>query len=403
MLNSDFFYNNRRQLCKRVLSEGVIIITANGLLQRSGDTTFPFQQDSSFFYLTGLSNLADALLVMDGVAEFLILPKRSKTEDIFGGTIDCDKIAEISGIQEILSYEAGWIKMHKLRQSSNNIYTLGTLSPKISSIDSFYTQPTRRRLIRRLQQSKTSEEIHDIRSELVKLRQIKQVPEIAMLQQAITITKAGFAAAKQAIRVGIREYEIEAEFDYIFKKHNAIHGYTPPIIAAGSNACALHYSSGSQALASGEYLLLDVGAEYAGYTADITRVYPVTTVSNRHLAVFEAVRTVQQRAIEVLHPGLEWLDYVQQVEQFMGEELLRLKLITQPTREQVRKYFPHGISHSLGIDAHDVCEYRTIEEGMVITVEPGIYIADEYIGVRLEDDILITDTGALNLSKDIPY
>lgn len=398
MLSKEFFVGNRRRL-RGLLGDGLIIVTANGLLQRSGDTTYEFRQDSNFFYLTGL-NEPDLVLIIHGSEEFIILPKRSQTEDIFGGSINCDEIAKSSGIKRILAEKEGWLSVKKLRHSRKIVKTLFASSAKIIDTDSFYTNPARRRLLQKLKRYDFS--LEDIRMDLVQLRQIKQPEEVKAIQRAIEITNQGFQSVKNLIQAGVHEYELEAEFDKIFKQNQTRHSYQP-IIASEKNATTLHYIKNNAKLKSNELILFDVGAEYQNYAADISRTYVVNEMSARQNDVFQAVKTVQDQAIELLKPSLEFKSYVQRVEEIMGEELIKLGLIKESKQEEIRKYFPHAIGHSLGLDVHDVCEYKTIQEDMVLTVEPGIYIPEEGIGIRIEDDILITKNGTKNLSQQISY
>ncbi len=400
MLNADFFSGNRKKLLDSLETDSLVVVTAQGLMQRSGDTTFPFRQDSNFFYLTGL-NIAELVMVATAKEQFIILPKRSEAEVIFGGTINCDEIANDSGISLILEHTNGWKKLSELQQYRKKVYTLANSPAKVAGVDSFYTNPARRSLIQKLKRLHPHLEIKDVRAHLVALRQIKQPVEVEAIKSAVEITKEGFLALKQHARSGIYEYELEAEFDRIFKRHNSGHGYQP-IIAGGKQACVLHYIKNNQKLRGGELYLADVGAEYCNYSADITRTYGLNE-TERQKDVVAAVKRVQDYAVGLLAPGLDWHEYVATVEQAMGEELIKLNLISKNTKESVRQYFPHGISHSLGLDVHDPCDYKTIQENMVITVEPGIYVPEEEIAVRTEVNILITKTGAVNLSADIPY
>lgn len=398
-LDSNFFKNNRKCLQQKV-GGGLTIVAAQALLQRSGDTIFPFRQDSNFYYLTGI-NEPDVVLVMCDGDEFLILPKRSEAENIFGGSINCDEIAKLSGIKLVYEHAEGWDTYKKLQQNRKKVFTLGAASARIHGIDSFYTNPARRRLLQKVKRI-SKVDISDLRPDMVSLRQVKQPEEVTAIKQAIDITAQGFLQAQQALNNGATEYEIVAEFDYIFAKQKAVHGYQP-IVASGENACTLHYIKNNKQIRADEAVLLDVGAEYLGYSADITRTYATTNFSQRQKDVHEAVYRVHQKAITLLKDGIKWRDYALMVENIIGEELQLLGLISSPTSKEIRRYFSHGISHSLGLDVHDVCNYDTILENMVITVEPGIYIPEEGIGVRIEDDILITKDGAENLSSHIPY
>lgn len=401
MLGSLFFKNNRKKLQQSLDEDALIVLTAQSLLQRSGDTTFPFRQDSTFFYFTGIEE-PEVVVVLSKSTEFIILPKRSKIEESFGGTINRDEVAKVSGIQEVYGSSEGWEKYKKLQKGRNKVHTLSAAPTKITHLDKYFTNPARKHLLQKLKRLSPHIEVVDIRPQVVALRQVKQPEELNMIKEAIAITARGFEAVQKLQKPGVKEYEIAAEFDYVFRKHNTGHAYLP-IIASGGNAAILHYNKNNTTLESGSLLLLDVGAEYQHYAADITRTYPIGPVSERQYALHQAVLRVHKATIGSLKSGDTWRAYFTQAEQYMGEELLALQLISANTREQVRRYFSHGISHNLGLDVHDVCDYKKLQENMVITVEPGIYIPEEGVGVRIEDDILITKEGAVNLSSHIPY
>lgn len=400
MINKEFFIQNRRTLQKKVENNALIVITAQSLLQRSADTTYPFRQDSNFFYFTGIE-LPDVVLVMSGTTEFLILPKRSEVETIFGGFINRDEVAKKSGISEVLNFQEGWEKYKKLQQNRKNIFSLNQAPPKVSGIDSFFTNPARRMLLQKLRRLNKSAVFRDLRPIISGMRQVKQREEIEVLQEAIAITAKGFAAAHELLQKNTTENTIEASFDSIFKKHLSNHGYQP-IVASAERACVLHYVQNNQPISTHELCLLDVGAEVSNYSADISRTYSAA-MSVRQKEIVDAVKSVQEQAIALLQPNIAWKDFANEVQLIMGQTLMSLGLITNITPENVHTYFPHAISHSLGLDVHDVCDYTDIKEHMVITVEPGIYIPEEGIGVRIEDNILITNTGAQNLSEMIPY
>ena len=400
MLTQNFFIQNRQKLREKISPGGLVVITAQSLLQRSADTTYPFRQESNFFYLTGVE-IPDVVLVMQDREEFLIIPKRSEVETIFGGQINRDEIAKTSGIHEVLDFKAGWERYKKMQQGRKNIYTLYPAPAKVSGIDSFYTNPARRGLIKKLKRLTTSAKFQDLRPQLVQLRQVKGLEEVATLHKAIEVTAEGFVATHKTLQNNTTEQAIEAIFDATFKTHLARHGYQP-IVAAADRACILHYTQNNQVINTTDLCLLDIGAEFNNYSADISRTY-VSNPSPRQKAVLDAVKHVQDQAIAMLAPGMQWKDYARSVEEVMGQALVELGLITQVSQKNIRKYFPHAISHSLGLDVHDVCEYVDIKEHMIITVEPGIYIPEEGIGVRIEDNVLITTAGAQNLSEMIPY
>lgn len=403
MLNTAFFQGNRNSLIKLVGEKQLLVITANGLMQRSTDTAYSFRQDSNFFYLTGVQepNLVLVIDTSSGEA-FFILPKQTEVERYFGGTTEVGLIRQQSGVDILYESAEGWNRLRSLLANHLSIKTMLAPPTQFTRQERMFSSPARRLLIQKLRRVSRLP-IEGLQTEFMNLRQIKQAPEIAAIQRATEVTKHGFITAKAGLQADRYEYEIEALFDYEFKRRQANHGYAPPIIASGKNATALHYGKASSQIQSNSFVLMDVGAELDCYSADITRTYSVGQLSRRQKDVYQAVETVHQYAQSLLKPGLLWRDYVLAVDNKMGTEMLRLRLITQNTRSQIRPFFPHGISHSLGLDIHDICDYKIIQENMVITIEPGIYIPNEGIGVRIEDDILLTKSGSKNLSASIPY
>ena len=213
MFKASFFTTNRRKLSKRV-DGGLIIISANGLLQRTGDSVYPFRQDSNFFYLTGL-NEPDFLLVMNGDEEFLVLPKRSFAEDIFRCVINCDEVAKISGINTILGNREGWQRIKEMQQSRKSVHTMTMPPRRVVHTDAFSTNPNRRYLTERLKRSSPATALVDLRPHLVSLRQVKQPEEITVMKEAIALTGRGLVTAKQQIRTGITGHELKATLDSV--------------------------------------------------------------------------------------------------------------------------------------------------------------------------------------------
>ncbi|TAH12872.1 MAG: Xaa-Pro dipeptidase, partial [Runella slithyformis] len=243
------------------------------------------------------------------------------------------------------------------------------------------------------------------------VRALKQPQEVALLQRAVDITKDGFVRVLKMVKPGVAEYEIEAEFIHEFLRQRSKGFAYTPIIASGKNACVLHYIENNKICQDGDVLLLDVAAEYANYNADLTRSIPVNgRFTTRQRAVYDAVLRVMKAATAMLVVGNVWDEYHKEVGKIMESELLGLGLIStqdianqDPDWPAYKKYFMHGTSHFLGLDVHDVGnKYRRFEAGMVFTCEPGIYIREEGLGIRLEDDILITESGNVNLMAHIP-
>jgi len=277
--------------------------------------------------------------------------------------------------------------------------------PAYIDVYGFYTNPARATLIKRLQDVNNEIELLDISQHLVHQRVIKQPAELATIQAAIDATvKALKAITSPAKLKSYRyEYEVEAELTRNFLRAGAIHGFEP-IIAGGPRACQIHPYTRA-ALGKGELLVLDVGAEIDHYSADITRTLAIQPPTKRQRQVHEAVLQVQDYALSLLKPGVNLHDYELEIEQFMGEKLRELGLIRTIKRETVRRFFPHATSHYLGLNVHDVGdrgETGILEPGAVLTVEPGIYIPKEGLGIRVEDDVLITRTGAKVLSAALP-
>ena len=396
--NADFFKGNRARLQSLFTGTAPIVLTGNGLLQRSTDTAYPFTQDGNFWYLTGIDE-PNVILVMDKGKEYLIVPELSEVRQAFDGKQDINALSAISGVVEVLSEKEGW---RRLGTRLKRVSSVAVLSPSASYIDSLgmFTNPARKRLIRELKKRNELLTFLDLRAHLQRMRTIKQPHELAAIEQAIAITAKGLQKVqKKYLRGGYEnEFEIELELTNAFFAGGGRGHSFEPIVAAGDKACVIHAQDNHRPIVAGQSLLLDVGATYEHYAADITRSWCVEP-SKRYKAIHAAVREVADYARDILKPGVKLHPYEQQIEQFMGEKLRELGLIKNIEHEAVRHYFPHATSHFLGIDVHDVGDYDLpLESGVVLTVEPGIYVPEEGIGVRIEDDVLITETGNQNLS-----
>lgn len=400
MFESDFFAGNRERLRQLFTGKAPIVLTASGLMQRSADEAFPFKQDSSFWYLTGIDD-PDVVLVMDKGKEYLIMPKREAVAEVFDGAIDPNELARRSGITDVLPEKEGWKQLESRLKRVQHVATIAAHPLRIEMLG-LYTNPARRQLIRRMKQANPELELLDLRQHIARMRMVKQPAELAALQRAIDCTidtLKDITRPKQLARYGY-EYEIEADMTHGFRRRGAEgHGFAP-IVAGGPRAVTLHHTANSAALASDELVVIDVGASFEHYVADITRTISLTgKTSRRQQQVYQAVREAQDYACSLLRPGVLCKEYEALVEAFMGEKLRELGLIKSISRDAVRAFFPHATSHFLGLDAHDAGDYdHPLEPGVVITVEPGIYIPDEGIGVRIEDDVLITEDGCRMLS-----
>lgn len=396
----EFFAGNRQKLRTLFAGTAPIVLTANGLLQRNGDVNFPFRQDSNFWYLTGIDE-PDIVLVIDKDKEYLILPEREHVKDIFDGALESGLMAQVSGIANILDYKTGWKQLSSRLGRVKHVATLAAPASYIAG-NGMYTNPARSTLINRLKEFSPSSELLDLRPQLIRQRMTKQPEELLAIQKAIDITSSSLIKANKKLSSYTHEYKLEADINHMFYDRGVGNAYQP-IIASDKNACTLHYTVNSDVLSAKKLVLIDVGAEVQHYAADITRTFALEPPSKRVRTIYAAVLEVQEFAMSKLKPGVLIKDYEHAVGGFMGEKLREIGLLKSIDHDRVRKYYPHSVSHSLGLDVHDVFDYdRPLEPNMVLTVEPGIYIPKEKIGIRIEDDVLITSKGAQVLSNKLP-
>lgn len=404
MFTSEFFAANREKLRQLFTGTAPIVLVGNGLVQRGSDETYPFKQDASFWYLTGV-NEPEVMLIMDKSNEYLIVPERSDVVEVFDGAIDREEIAKISGIKTVVSEKEGWRQLDARLKRVQHVATLAANPPYVEQIG-MYTNPARARLIKRLKDVNGNLELLDLRQHLSRMRAVKQALELASIQEAINIT---IDTLKEVTRPSTLakygfEYEVEADITRGFRRRGAdCHAFTP-VIASGIRSCTMHYIANNSALSSDELLIADVGATVNGYAADIARTVSLNgNPSRRQQQVYDAVMQAQDYALTLLKPGTMLRAYEKQMEAYVGEKLRELGLIKSITSEEVRHFFPHATSHYLGLDAHDSGDYdHPLEPGTVLAVEPGIYIRKEAIGVRIEDDVVITEDGARKLSERLP-
>lgn len=400
-MTSEFFQNNRAKLRKLAADSGPIVITANGLAQRNGDVTFAFRQDSGFYYLTGI-NEPDLTLVIDRASDYLIVPGRSEARTVFDGAPEASTLTKASGISQILSENTGWQKLKTSLASDKQLSTLVPLA-SFERTHGIYANPARARLIRKLKRLAPSAEITYINKKLAEMRMIKQPEELVAIQRAIDITASGIEKVTSALASFSYEYEVEASLTASFRASGASGHAFSPIVASGTNACTLHNVANNSPLANNVLVTIDVGAEVNNYAADITRTLALGKPNTRQKQVYDAVLATQNYALGLLKPGASFKEYEQKVASFLGEKMVELKLLKKVSSEGVRKYCPHATSHFLGLDVHDVGDYRqALAENMVVTCEPGIYIPEEGIGIRIEDDVLIVPDGNKVLSQKLP-
>ena len=393
-MQSEFFRKNRQ---KSITSSehGLMILAANTQVQRHNDMAYSFSQESNFWYLTGIEQ-ADWWVVIEKDVTSLVAPDIDEVHRIFDGTLLNDDAQKISGADRVLSHKEGQDLLKSLAERYKTVATLG-YDPRKAHYG-FVLNPGPVEMHAKL--SDLFGSVVDCRKDLAKLRAIKQPEEVDAIRRAIKLTNEAFEKIKNGITKYSYEYEVEAEFTHYFRYSGSKGHAYDPIVAAGKNACTLHYVNNQSKLSDNELILIDIGASIDGYAADITRTYSLGNPTDRQKQVHAAVEAAHLKIIDLLKPGLSVQEYHEEVDVIMKAALSSLGLLK--IDKDYRRYFPHAVSHGLGIDVHDSLGGPDVfKAGMVLTVEPGIYIPEEGIGVRIEDDILITEIGHENLSKSL--
>ena len=410
---SDLFSKNRNKLIAELPPKSIVLISSNDIMPTNADGSMGFKQQTDLFYLSGLDQEETLLLIYPDapeahLREIAFVRETSELIAIWEGhkytKEEATAISGIKNIQWTSNFEA---ILKTLAYSAETIYMIDNEHMRNSSL----VETQNARLVKEIKDKYPLHRIGRLAPILNTLRMKKEPAEIKALQKAIDITEASFRRVLAFTKPGVWENEIEAEFIHEFiKSRSGGFAYTP-IIASGANACVLHYIENERICQDGDLLLLDVGACYGNYNADMTRTIPVNgKFSPRQKEVYLAVQAVLNYATDLMRPGIYWVDYQKSVEQFMEEQLIKLGLFTRqdvanqdPSSPLFKKYFMHGVAHHLGLDVHDVWDkYKPFEAGMVLTCEPGIYIREEGIGIRLENNLLITDGPAINLMANIP-
>ena len=410
---SELFIKNRNKLIAELPAKSMVLISSNDIMPTNADGSMGFKQQTDLFYLSGLDQEETLLLIYPDapeahLREIAFVRETSELIAIWEGhKYSKEEATAISGIRNIQWSSNFEAILKTLIYSANTVYMIDNEHMRNSSL----VETQNARLVQEIKDKYPLHQIGRLAPILNTLRMKKEPEEIAALQKAIDITESGFRRVLRLTKPGVWENEIEAEFIHEFiKSRSGGFAYTP-IIASGANACVLHYIENERVCQDGDMLLLDVGACYGNYNADMTRTIPVNgKFSSRQKEVYKAVHAVLNYATDLMRPGIYWVDYQKAVELFMEEQLIGLGLFTRQDVENqdaskpfFKKYFMHGVAHHLGLDVHDVWDkYKPFEAGMVLTCEPGIYIREEGIGIRLENNLLITDGHAINLMANIP-
>lgn len=413
-INKDLYIRNRANFASAMKTGTLAVFNSNDIYPISADGSMPFQQHRDILFLSGVDQEESILVIFPTASnerhrEVLFLRETSETIAIWEGEkLTKDAAFEVSGIKTVYWLNQFPTIFKQLMAEAEGIY-LNTNEHFRASTE---VETREDRFIKQVKQDYPAHQVHKSAPILHRLRSIKHAIEIELMQKACKITEAGVRRILGFIKPGVWEYEIEAELAHEFLRNRSSGFAYTPIIASGKNACVLHYIENNQQCVDGDVILLDVGAEYANYSSDLTRCIPVNgRFTERQKKVYNAVLSVKKQAEELLVPGTIMAEYHKEVGKFMEAELLGLGLIDQtdiknqnPEWPAYKKYFMHGTSHFLGLDTHDVgIWHEPIKEGMVFTCEPGIYIPEEGLGIRLEDDLVVQSTGGpFNLMKDIP-
>ena len=413
-IDKALYINNRQNFTAQMAANTLAVFNSNDIYPVSADSTLPFAQHRDILYLSGVDQEESILVLFPNASnpahrEVLFLKETSELIAIWEGEKLTKQTAfETSGIQTVYWLQQFPTIFKQLMAEAQGIY-LNTNEHLRANTE---VETREDRFIKQVKQDYPAHQVHKAAPIMHKIRSIKHQIELELMQTACNITEAGVRRLLGFIKPGVWEYEIEAELAHEFlRKRSKGFAYTP-IIASGKNACVLHYIENNQQCQDGDVILLDVGAEYANYSSDLTRCIPVNgRFTARQKAVYNAVLHVKNEATKLLVPGTIMAEYHKQVGLLMEEQLVNLGLITMddiknqdPAWPAYKKYFMHGTSHFLGLDTHDVgLWHEPIAANMVFTVEPGIYIPEEGLGIRLEDDVVVQASGApFNLMGNIP-
>ncbi len=412
-VDRQLFEKNRQNFTKRLSANSIAIFQSNDEFPRSGDQTHLFKQNADLFYLSGIDQEETILLLFPDCPNPLyreVLFLRQTNEHIAvweGHKLTIQEAKNVSGINTIYWLDEFWNILPSIISFAESIYLNTNENDR-------YAHKVPYRDIRFIEKLKNLYPLHNYkRAALImrELRPVKSEIEIELTKKACAITRDAFVRILKFIKPGVAEYEIEAEIIHEFIRQRASgHAYNP-IIASGKNANILHYNDNNQICKDGDVILFDFGAEYANYNADMSRSVPVNgRFSKRQKDVYNAVLRIMKEARKMLLPGTIWNDYHAEVGKIVEIELIGLGLLDKqdiakqdPKFPLYKKYFMHGTSHHLGLDVHDFASrYKPFEAGNLLTCEPGIYIPKEGLGIRLENNILITKNGNIDLMDDIP-
>ena len=412
-INNHLFIDNRARFVSIMKEGSLAVFNSNDIMPTNADGLMPFRQNNDLFYLSGIDQEESILVIFPAAKdekhkEILFLKETSDEIAIWeGAKLTKEGASKVSGIQTVYWLSEFEDVFKELMEETNTVYLNSNEHLRAKVV----VETRDARFTKWFEKTYPMHKIEKSAPLSEQLRAVKSETEVDLIRFACNITARGFRRILEFIKPGVMEYEIEAEILHEFLcNRSSGHAYSP-IIASGFNACVLHYIDNNQKCEDGDVILMDFGAEYANYASDMTRSLPVNgKFTKRQRAVYEAVLSVMKSATQLLVPGTILKEYHVEVGLLMEKELVDLGLITmEDIKSQdeempaYKKYFMHGTSHFLGLDVHDVGDWeKPIEAGNVFTCEPGIYIREENLGIRLENDILVTEKGPIDLMGDIP-
>ncbi|MFL2622240.1 MAG: aminopeptidase P family protein [Flavobacteriaceae bacterium] len=413
-IDSKLFKRNRSKFVSQMLPNSIAVFNSNDIFSTGADSTLPFYQHRNIFYLSGVDQ-EESILILNPNAnnpahkEILFLKETNDHIAIWeGAKLNKDQAKSSTGIQSIYWLDEFETIFSKLMTNVNIVY-FNNNNHYRKAVE---MQTREDRFLIWLKSNYPERKIEYSFPIMEKLRGVKEPEEIELIQKACDITEKGFRRVLKFLKPGVMEFHVEAEYSHEFLRNRSKGFAYTPIIASGYNACILHYINNNMQCKDGDMLLMDVGAEYANYSSDMTRTIPVNgRFTDRQKSVYQAVLNVKNEASKMLIPGTLWKEYHVEVGKLMTSELISLGLLDKSDIQNqnhknpaYKKYFMHGTSHHMGLDTHDYGDLKTpMVANMVFTVEPGIYIPDENLGIRLEDDVVIKNSGTpINLMKSIP-
>lgn len=412
-LPASLFTANRARFMAQMKPNTVAIFHSNEMIMTNADGNYKFTQNSNMYYLSGIDQEEVYLVLFPDAPnpdwkEMLFIRETNETIQIWEGwKYSKAEAREASGIAKIYFYREFDAFLNRMASQADGFY----IDINEHERNAISAQGPGQRIVKRLREEFPAHQIYRAAGILEGLRAIKAPEEVAQMQVAMDITEKAFRRVLKFVKPGVNECEVEAEVLHEFLRNRATGPAYESIIASGYNACVLHYIQNEAPCKDGDLLLMDFGAEYGNYSADLTRTIPVNgKFSPRQKDVYNAVLRVMKAATAMLKVGNYLEEYHREVGKLMEAELLGLGLITQadidnqnPEWPAYKKYFMHGTSHFLGLDTHDVGNrYKPFQAGMIFTVEPGIYIPEENMGIRIENNILITETGNIDMMANIP-